>query len=412
MAGGGAGHEPGGGRRQVRRGAAQGGRPKRVLLVPDGMADEPRPELGGRTPLEAAATPAMDSLARRGTIGLVRTVPEGMPPGSDVANLAVLGYDPAAVFSGRSPLEAANIGVELGPRDVAYRCNFVAVEAGVMKDNTAGHIDSEEGRRLVAALQAALGGGPFEFYAGVSYRNLLVWRGGELVPCTPPHDILDRPVTDYLPGVAAGAGDTPAARALAELQRRADEVLAPLRPGTNAWFWGEGTAPSMPRFRDLYGLSGAVVGAVDLVRGIGRYAGFDVLDVPGATGDLDTDYAAKARAAVAALDDHDLVWVHVEAPDEAGHMGSVVEKVRAIERVDAEVLAPLLAAPQRPAVLVLPDHYTPVRTRTHDGTPVPFAFAPAAAVSTAAASSTTGGAAATARRPRPPPASSWTTARP
>jgi 2,3-bisphosphoglycerate-independent phosphoglycerate mutase len=352
--------------------------PKRVLMVPDGMADEPQEALSGRTPLEAAHTPAMDELARRGTLGLVRTVPPGMAPGSDVANLAVLGYDPAAVFSGRSPLEAANIGVELGPHDVAYRCNFVTVADGVMKDNTAGHIGNDDGRRLCAALQAVLGGGPFEFHAGVSYRNLLVWRGGELVPCTPPHDILDRQVDGYLPGVAAGAADGEAARRLAELQRRADEVLAPLRPGTNAWFWGEGTAPSMPRFADLYGLRGAIVGAVDLVRGIGRYAGFDVLDVPGATGDLDTDYGAKARAALAALADHDLVWVHVEAPDEAGHMGRLHEKVRAIERVDAEVLTPILAAPQRPAVLVLPDHYTPLRTRTHDATPVPFVFAPGA----------------------------------
>lgn len=355
--------------------AGGNGTAKRVLLVPDGMADEPQEELGGRTPLEAAATPAMDALARSGTTGLVRTVPQGMPPGSDVANLAVLGYDPAAVFSGRSPLEAASIGVELGPDDVSYRCNFVTIEAGAMKDHTAGSIAGEDARALIAALSEALGGGPFEFYAGVSYRNLLVWRGGELVSCTPPHDILDRPVQGHLPGQAAGAGDTPAARRLADLQRRADEVLAPLRPGTGVWFWGEGTAPSMPRFRDLYGLSGAVVGAVDLVRGIGRYAGLDVLDVPGATGDLLTDYAAKGRAALAALDDHDLVWVHVEAPDEAAHMGSVTEKVRAIERVDAQVLSPLLDAPAPPAVLVLPDHFTPVRTRTHDGSPVPFVFA-------------------------------------
>jgi 2,3-bisphosphoglycerate-independent phosphoglycerate mutase len=350
-------------------------RPKRVLLVPDGMADEPRPELGGSPPLAAAATPAMDLLARCGTMGLVRTVPAGMPPGSDVANLAVLGYDPATVFSGRSPLEAASIGVHLGPHDVAYRCNFVTIADGVMKDNTAGHISNEEGRRLTAALQAALGGGAFEFYAGVSYRNLLVWRRGELVPCTPPHDILDQPVAGYLPGAAASAGDTRAAQELLGLQRRADAVLKPLRPGTNTWFWGEGTAPSMPRFADLYGLNGAVVGAVDLVRGIGRYAGFDVLDVRGATGDLDTDYAAKARAAVAALKDHDLVWVHVEA----GHMGDVAQKVKAIERVDAEVLTPLLDLRPRPAVLVLPDHYTPLRTRTHDGTPVPFVFSAGAA---------------------------------
>ena len=349
---------------------------KRVLLVPDGMADEPQASLGGRTPLEAARTPAMDGLARGGVVGLVRTVPEGMTPGSDCANLAVLGYDPTKVFSGRSPLEAASIGVELAPGDVSYRLNFVTVTDGVMKDNTAGHIGSDEARRCVEALEAELGGGPYEFHTGVAYRHLFVWRGGAIVPCTPPHDILDQPVAGHLPGVAVSPGGAVApgspAAVLGELQRRADEVLAGVRPGTSAWFWGEGTAPAMPRYSDLYGLSGAVVGAVDLVRGIGRLAGFDVLDVPGATGDLDTDYGAKARAAVAALDDHDLVWVHVESPDEAGHMGDLSEKIRAIERVDAEVLAPILSSPARPAVLVVPDHLTPLRTRTHAVGPVPF----------------------------------------
>ena len=356
-------------------GAEGGATAKRVLLVPDGMADEPLDELDGRTPMAVARTPNMDALARRGTLGLVRTVPEGMPPGSDVANLSVLGYDPAAVYSGRSPLEAANIGVELGPDDVAYRCNFVTIVDGVMKDHAGGYISTEESRRCVAALQAALGGGPFEFHTGVSYRNLMVWRGGALVPCTPPHDILDQPVAGFLPGVAAGAGDDPSSKALTALWRQADEVLAAVRPATSAWFWGEGTAPSMPAFEELYGLSGAVVGAVDLIRGIGRYAGFEVLDVPGATGDLATDYAAKAHAAVAALERHDFVWVHVEAPDEAGHMGDLHEKITAIERIDAKVLGPILASPQRPAVLVLPDHYTLVHTRTHAGQPVPFTFA-------------------------------------
>jgi len=346
--------------------------PKRVLLVPDGMADEPQAALGGRTPLEAAETPAMDRLARGGVVGLVRTIPAGMPPASDVGNLSVLGYDPAAVYSGRSPLEAANLNVGLGPGDVSYRCNLVTVTDGVMKDNTAGHVSNDDAHACFAALQAALGGGAFEFHAGVTYRGLLIWRGGEIVPCTPPHDILDRPVAGHLPGAAAGAGDTPQAAALADLQRRADEVLAGLRPDTQVWFWGEGRSPSLPRFSDLYGLSGAVVAAVDLVRGIGRLAGLDVIDVPGATGDLDTDYGAKARAAIAALADHDLVWVHVEAPDEAAHMGDLREKVRAIERIDAEVLMPILAALPRPDVLVLPDHYTPLATRTHAGDPVPF----------------------------------------
>lgn len=349
--------------------------PKRVLLVPDGMADEPLAELDGRTPMAVAHTPNMDALARRGVLGLVHTVPEGMPPGSDVANLSVLGYDPTTVYSGRSPLEAASIGVELGPDDVAYRCNFVTIIDGVMKDHAAGHISTDESRRCIAALRAALGGGPFEFHTGVSYRNLMVWRRGALVPCTPPHNILDRSVEGYLPGEESGVGGDPAAQTLTALWRRTNETLASVRPATSAWFWGEGTAPRMSRFEDLYGLSGAVVGAVDLIRGIGRYAGLEVLDVPGATGDLATDYGAKARAALAALERHDFVWVHVEAPDEAGHMGALDEKIKAIERVDAEVLGPILAAPRRPAVLVLPDHYTLLRTRTHAGDPVPFAFA-------------------------------------
>jgi 2,3-bisphosphoglycerate-independent phosphoglycerate mutase len=345
---------------------------RRLLLVPDGMADEPQAALGMRTPLEAARTPYMDALARNGICGRVRTVPEGMAPGSDVANLAVLGYDPAACYSGRSPLEAASIGVELGPTDVAYRLNFVTVADGLMKDNTAGHISDEDGRRLIDALRAALDGGAFEFHQGVSYRNLMVWRGGAVVPCSPPHDFLDKPVAGHLPGEAAGVAEGADARALTALQEQCDALIAGLRPQTSAWFWGEGTAPRMPSFRELYGLSGAVVGAVDLVRGLGRLAGLDVIDVPGATGDLHTDYGAKARAAIEALDDHDLVWVHVEAPDEAGHMGDLREKVRAIERVDQEVLGPILDSSARPAAMVLPDHYTPLATRTHDGTPVPF----------------------------------------
>ena len=243
-----------------------------------------------------------------------------------------------------------------------------------MKDNTAGHIGDEEARRCVEALQAELGNAEYEFHVGVSYRHLFVWRGGAVVPCTPPHDILDQPVAGRLPGEADGvAGDGTPAAELTALQERATAVLDRVRPGTSAWFWGEGTASSIPPFRDHFGLSGAVIGAVDLVRGIGRLAGLDVIDVPGATGGLDTDYGAKAAAAVRALRDHDLVWVHVESPDEAGHMGSLREKVRAIERIDAEVLAPILAAPGvRPGVLVVPDHLTPLRTRTHAAGPVPF----------------------------------------
>jgi 2,3-bisphosphoglycerate-independent phosphoglycerate mutase len=371
--------------------ASEPRRRPRVVLVPDGMADEPLDELDGRTPLQAAATPFMDGMARTGVVGLVRTIPEDMAPGSDVANLSVLGYEPAEVYSGRSPLEAASIGVALGPADVAYRCNFVTLADGVMRDNTAGHIPTEQADVLVRALQDAFRGSPFEFHTGVSYRNLMVWRGGDLVVCTPPHDVLDEPIAGHLPDGAGGA-------ALRDVMQGAHEVLGPLRPGTDVWLWGEGTAPRLPRFSELRGLRGAVIAAVDLIRGIGVYAGMDVLQVPGATGDLHTDYAAKGAAAAAALATYEFVFVHVEAPDEAAHEGSAAEKVRAIERIDAEVLAPLLAAPQRPGVMVLPDHPTLVRTRTHAGEPVPFVFAtpgrsvsgPAAAAFDEAAAAATG----------------------
>jgi 2,3-bisphosphoglycerate-independent phosphoglycerate mutase len=348
--------------------ASENARRPHVVLVPDGMADEPLEELDGRTPLQAARTPFMDEMARSGVVGLVRTIPDGMALGSDVANLSVLGYEPSQVYSGRSPLEAASIGVALGSSDVAYRCNFVTIADGMLRDNTAGHIPTEQADVLVRALSMAFEGSAFEFHTGVSYRNLMVWRGGELVACTPPHDILDEPIAVYLPDGTGGAK-------LRDVMQRAHEVLGPLRPGTDIWFWGEGTAPRLPSFAAARGLRGAVVAAVDLIRGIGVYAGMDVLPVPGATGDLHTDYAAKGRAAAEALAAYDFVFVHVEAPDEAAHEGSAKEKVRAIERVDAEVLAPLLAAPQRPIVMVLPDHPTLVRTRTHSGEPVPFVFA-------------------------------------
>jgi 2,3-bisphosphoglycerate-independent phosphoglycerate mutase len=300
----------------------------------------------------------------------VRTIPVGMTPGSDVANLAVLGYDPRVVYTGRAPLEAANIGVELGADDVAYRCNLVVIEDGILRDFTAGHIANAAAATVIERLDQSFAGEPFEFHAGVSYRNLMVWRGGSAdAVCTPPHDKLDCAGDEWLPR------DGAAAATLRDVMARAHAAIAGLGPATDIWLWGQGRAPSLPPLRELRGLRGAVVGAVDLVKGIGRYAGMEVVDVPGATGDTDTDYAAKARAALNVLPHVDLVFVHVEAPDEAGHRGSVEEKVRAIERIDAEVLAPLVAAAAGPAIMVVPDHYTPVSLRTHVDPPVPFVFA-------------------------------------
>ena len=356
-----------------------------VILVPDGMADEPIDALGGRTPMEAAATPCMDALAAAGEVGLVRTVPAGMPAGSDVANLSVLGYDPRAVYTGRAPLEAVSMGVKLGPGDIAYRCNFVTIADGLMRDNTAGSMDSEAAAVLIAALRDRFAGSPFEFHPGVSYRHLMVWRDGMEAECTPPHDILDRPVGGYWPRDLDG--EAHAAAELMRVMESAHEVLGGLRPGTDIWLWGQGTAPRLPLLAEQRGLRGAVVAAVDLIRGIGVAAGMDVIEVPGATGDLETDYAAKGAAAVAALGDHDLVLVHVEAPDEAGHQGDALAKVTAIERVDAEVLAPILAMPHPPALLVLTDHPTPVRLRTHTDPPVPFVIATPAESAEAAAPS-------------------------
>jgi 2,3-bisphosphoglycerate-independent phosphoglycerate mutase len=351
---------------------------KYVLLVPDGAADEPLDELGGQTPLAAARTPRLEALAASGRLGTVATVPAGMPPGSDVANLAVLGYEPRAVYTGRAPLEAANIGVELSPCDIAYRCNLVTIVDGAMRDFTAGHIDNETARELMGRLADAFRGRPFEFYAGVSYRNLMVWRDGAETACTPPHDILDQGVEPYLPEGEVGA-------ILGEVMSDARAAIAGRSAATDIWLWGQGRAPQIPLFKATWGLSGAVVGAVDLVKGIGRCAGLEVVDVPGATGALDTDYGAKARAAVSALARHDFVFVHVEAPDEAGHMGSLVEKVKAIERIDAEVLAPLLDCDHDPWVLVVPDHPTPIRLRTHTGVPVPFVYGRAGAARAAGA---------------------------
>ncbi len=337
------------------------------------MADEPLAELGGKTPLEYAEIPNMDRIARDGRCGMLRTVPDGIEPGSDIANLSILGYDPRTTYTGRGPLEAVSMGVTLHDGDFAYRCNLVTVRDGVMEDFNAGHISNAEGAELLRDLDAALE--DIRVYPGVGYRNLMVVSPALGAETTAPHDIVGQPVDDYLPR----GGD---AEILRDCMERSEEIFAdhPANrrrlqegklPATGIWPWSGGKRPSIAPFREKYGLAGGMISAVDLLRGIALLAGMEVIDVPGATGFLDTDYEAKARYAVRALDHLDFVYVHVEAPDEAGHMGSVEEKVRAIERLD-EAIGIVLDRPDT-TIAVLPDHPTPIRTKTHTADPVPFA---------------------------------------
>lgn len=364
---------------------------KYVIVIPDGAADEPQESLGGRTPLQAARTPEMDRIAREGVLGRSRNVPDRFVPASDVATLSLFGYDPARYYTGRAPLEAAAMGIVLGPEDWAIRCNLMTILDGRMTDFTAGHITSEEGRPLIEALGIVLGPAHprVEFHPGVSYRNAMIYRGrpGE-VPfaddtlTVPPHDVPDRPAADHLP---RGTGS----ELLRELMQVGSIVirnhpvnlarqLAGKRPANAIWLWGQGRAPSLPRFADRHGLRGAILSAVDLVRGVGMLAGWDRIDVPGATGYLDTDYAAKGRFGVAALADHDLVCVHIEAPDEASHEGRADAKVEALERIDRDIVAPLrraLEASGDGRILISPDHATLIRTRAHDRGWVAWAMA-------------------------------------
>ncbi len=365
---------------------------KYAIVIPDGAADEPQASLGGKTPLEAAQTPEMDAVAREGVLGRSRNVPDRFLPGSDVATLSLFGYDPEADFTGRAPLEAAAMGIALGPDDWAVRCNLIHMDGGRLTDFTAGHITSEEGAELIRALDREVGlprRPEVEFHPGVSYRNLFVYRGrpgaspfGDDTKTDPPHDHPDQPAADHLP---RGSGSD-LLRALMELGSKvvADHPVNRARaakgkrPANAIWLWGQGRAPDLTPFRERHGLRGAIISAVDLVRGVGQLAGWDRIDVPGATGYLDTDYAAKGRAGVAALDRYDIVCVHVEASDEASHEGRADAKVEALERIDRDIVGPLRAALKRHGegrILVSPDHATLLRTRAHDRAPVPWAMA-------------------------------------
>ena len=351
------------------------------------MADRPLDALGGKTPLEAARTPTMDRIAKQGRLGLVKTIPDGFQPGSDVANMVIMGYDPAEYFSGRGPLEAASMGVKLGPDEVAFRCNLVQLDFDSdppkMKDFTSGHIATERARKVIQVLNEALGDDVLRFYPGVSYRHLMVWGSDvEKTEITPPHDITGQPIGSYLP---KGEG---AEKLYGLMQKSIEFFKSPAfldrwegdgkhDPPNAIWPWGQGKAPAMSPLTEKFGVSGAIITAVDLLKGLGIYAGLEIIDVPGATGYYDTDYEAKADYALKALEGgKDFVYVHVEAPDEAGHEGAITEKIRAIESFDQKVVTRILDGLKQFdewSVLVTPDHATPIEVMTHTSEPVPFA---------------------------------------
>lgn len=356
---------------------------KYAIVITDGAADRPLDALGGKTPLEAADKPVIDSLAAAGQVGLTHNVPPGYEPGSDVAILSLLGYDVTDFYTGRAPIEAAAQGIEVADDEWVFRTNLVTLTDGVMEDYCSGHITTEEGTALIDAVQAQLGGDGVRFHHGVSYRHLMMIAGDFDVTTTPPHNITDKPYAAHLP-----RGD--GAERLNKLIEASQAVLAdhPVnvarrragqRPATSIWFWGQGKMPTLPSFADRFGLSAGVITAVDLLRGIAELTGMERIEVPGATGFIDTNYAGKGAAAADALDRHDIVIVHIEAPDECGHNDMAVEKAQAISDIDRLVLPPLLARLRASEdgwrIIVSPDHPTPCKLKTHTTDPVPFLLA-------------------------------------
>jgi 2,3-bisphosphoglycerate-independent phosphoglycerate mutase len=353
-----------------------------IVLVGDGMGDYPIESLGGKTILQAAAIPHIRQLAAAGSVAMVQTVPAELPPGSDVANLSLLGYNPLDAYTGRAPIEAAGAGIPLAPDDVAVRCNLVYTEAGRMTDYSAGHISTEEARQLIASVQEKLGRPGLVFHSGVSYRHLIVWRDGPAGCITqPPHDIADQPVADHLPGGERGGE-------LRELMEASKEILArhPVnlariargeRPATQIWLWGQGRALSIPSYQEKFGLRGGIVSAVDLVRGLGILAGLEAPRVPGATGFLDTNFAGKVETAFDILSRGNFVYIHIEAPDECGHMGDAGKKKLAAELFDQKVVGPVWQRLEREGepyrMVIAMDHRTPVALRGHTREPVPIA---------------------------------------
>lgn len=364
---------------------------KCVIFLGDGMADEPIAELGGKTPLEVARHPNMDRIATNGVMGLSVTVPEHLPAGSDIANLSIIGVDPSQCYTGRSPLEAVSMGITLGENDVTYRCNLVtlsdeeALSARTMRDYCADEISSEEAAQLIAVMQQRFGSEKIEFHPGVSYRHCLVLRNGETgAVLTPPHDISGRQLGEqYIPQGANHdlllemmAYSTEAFRNHPVNQAR---IAQGKNPATSVWFWGEGTRPKLHNFEQQYGLRGGMISAVDLLQGIGLSMGMKVIPVEGATGNYHTNFKGKGEAAIQALrEDCDFVYIHVEAPDECGHQAQLKEKIWSIEQIDSQIIGPVMAALEQCgddwAVMVAPDHPTPIALKTHTRTPIPFAY--------------------------------------
>jgi len=362
---------------------------KYVTIIPDGCADQSVETLGGKTPLQYAQLPAMDAIARAGIVGQSDNVPAHLPAGSEVANMTLFGYDPNRFFTGRAPIEAAAQGIQLGPDDWAIRCNTVTILDQIMVDFTAGHMSTDEARQLLASVQSAIAHPQLEFVPGVSYRNLLLYRGraGEPSPfsgdtkTSAPHDLTDGPVLDDFPR-------GPGCDLLSEWMQTSAEVLEhhpvnALRtqqghhPATHLWLWGMGKTPTLQSFHERFGLRGAMITAVDLLRGLAALVGWDRIEAPGATGYLDTDYASKGRTAIEALKKYDIVCVHIEAPDEASHEGRADEKVKALEAIDRDIVGPIHAALQSYGdyrILITPDHPTPVSTKKHSHGWVPFAL--------------------------------------
>jgi 2,3-bisphosphoglycerate-independent phosphoglycerate mutase len=361
---------------------------KYAVIVGDGMADYPVRSLGGRTPLMVARVPHMDWMAEHGEIGLVRTVPDGFNPGSEIANLSIFGYDPLRYYTGRGPLEAASLGVKLGADDIAFRCNLVTLKLQdnktVMEDFSAGHITDEEARKVIVDLNREMASNEIRFYPGVSYRHLMVLKNGaakfsslEKLEITPPHDIIGKEVSAFLPQMSelVLALMNESQRLLKDHPVNLAREARGLPPANSIWLWGQGRSPRMITLKEKFGMDGYVISAVHLIKGIGIIAGLEVLDVPGITGYFDTNYDGKARYALRGLREKDFIYVHVEAPDEAGHMGNLQLKIEAIEAFDEKVVGPILKGMkdfERYKVLVLPDHPTPVSVRTHTADPVPY----------------------------------------